>query len=69
MLLRDLLDGVDLEGFIIVQCWEAADRPTIYYSGVNLKTSDVSDYLDREISCMFPYLNNQAAAFCIELES
>lgn len=42
MLLQDLLDGVDLEGFIIVQCWE---------------------------SCMFPYLNNQAAAFCIELES
>lgn len=70
MTLRDLIDGgVQIEGYVKIQCWEDEDNPTIYWEGHSLGNFDshIVDYLDREIVYIFPYGTYHSSAICIEL--
>lgn len=69
MLLRDFINsGINLEGYIKVQCWENEDNPTIYCEGNNHVLDIPEEYMDREIIYIFPYMENDVtAAICIEL--
>lgn len=67
MTLRELLEsGIVIEGYRKIQCWENENSPTIYYEGSN--EGDLEEYMDREISYIFPYNPTPCmAGICIEL--
>lgn len=71
MTLRDMIEnGITIEGYVKVQCWEDMDNPTIYWEGYANEgiKKNLHDYLDREICYIFSYNTSpNIAAICIEL--
>ena len=69
MTLKDFLkSGIVLEGFRKIQCWENEDGPTIYYEGFDNKGIELEEYMDREITYIFPYNPTPfEPGICIEL--
>lgn len=68
MTLRDLIEsGINIEGYIKIQCWEDEDNPTIYAEGNNNGIDIPEEYMDREVAYIFPYNTGCEAAICIEL--
>ena len=67
MTLRDLIEsGINIEGYIKIQCWEDEDNPAIYVEGNNNSIDIPEEYMDREIAYIFPYNTGCEAAICIE---
>lgn len=72
MTLRDLKEaGIEIAGYRKVQYWEEDDRypafPTVYYEGTDFSDMD-EKYLDRNITCIFPYNTGSFSGITIEIE-
>lgn len=74
MTLREMINnGVVLQGYVKIQCWENVDDLNIYYEGYIDEdgAKEIEEYLDRDITYIFPYVINLGkcviGAICIEL--
>lgn len=75
MTLRELMENINIEGGIKVQCWEDENNPTIYFEDqINCGIpNELKEHMDREVAYMFPYpfwcRTVCLGGICIELAS
>ena len=69
MTLRTLMEsGVHFEGYIKIQYTKTEDNPIIYCEGYNNELDIPENIMNKDISYIFPYTENDTTpGICIEL--